>query len=121
MILQVKFVTAQLPVLSDSIYSHILNESRDLRVILPVEYKEGSGQRYEVLYILDGEWYQELVPNIYNFAQSAGFVPTSIFVLIRNRYDRGRNLRDRDFSLTKMNNDSSLEAQTGFMISLPGR
>jgi predicted alpha/beta superfamily hydrolase len=94
------------PFLKDSIYSAILQESRELHVILPNGYQPGSAQRYEVLYILDGEWYQQLVPFTYNFAQSAGYLPSSIFVLIRNRYRDGRNLRDRDFSPTHIADDS---------------
>jgi predicted alpha/beta superfamily hydrolase len=94
------------PYLKDSIYSAILQESRDLHVILPNGYQPGSAQRYEVLYILDGEWYQQLVPSTYNFAESAGYLPLSIFVLIRNRYRDGRNLRDRDFSPTHIADDS---------------
>jgi len=88
------------PVLKDSIHSAILNETRELHVILPKGYQPGSAQRYEMLYILDGEWYQELVPFTYNFAASAGYLPDCIFVLVRNRYSGGRNLRDRDFSPT---------------------
>lgn len=95
-----------LPVLSDSVHSAILNETRELHVILPKEYQPGSAQRYEVLYILDGEWYQELVPFTYNFAVSAGYLPPSIFVLVRNRYSGGRNLRDRDFSPTRIASDA---------------
>lgn len=95
-----------LPFLNDSIHSEILNETRELRVILPKEYQPGSAQRYEVLYILDGEWLQELVPFTYNFAESAQYLPKSIFVLVRNRYSRGRNLRDRDFSPTHVAADS---------------
>src|SRR4051812_42718721 len=94
------------PVINDSIRSAILNETRELRIILPKDYAPGSADHYEVLYILDGEWYQELVPFTYNFAESAGYAPKSIFVLIRNRYKDGRNLRDRDFSPTHVSFDS---------------
>jgi predicted alpha/beta superfamily hydrolase len=94
------------PSLNDSIHSGILNETRELHIILPKSYQPGSAQRYEVLYILDGDWYQELVPFTYNFARSAGYLPESIFVLIRNRYSGGRNLRDRDFSPTHIAADS---------------
>jgi predicted alpha/beta superfamily hydrolase len=55
---------------------------------------------------LDGEWYYELVPFTYNFAESANYIPKSIFVLIRNRYLNGLNLRGRDFSPTKIPQDS---------------
>jgi hypothetical protein len=59
-----------------------------------------------VVYILDGEWYYDLVPFTYNFAESAKYLPKSIFVLIRNRYLNGLNLRGRDFSPTRVPGDS---------------
>ena len=86
----------------DSIHSEILKENRELRVVLPKDYQAGSLYRYEVVYVLDGEWYQELIPFIYNFGEFAGYFPKSIFVFVHNRYSAGRNLRDRDFSPTKV-------------------
>lgn len=100
------FPQASLPPLTDSIESKILNETRGLQVILPKDYKPGSNEKFEVVYILDGEWYHELVPFTYNFAESAHYIPKSMFVLIRNRYRDGVNLRGRDFSPTKIPEDS---------------
>lgn len=102
------FVPAQpaLPPLTDSIDSKILNETRGIQVKLPGDYKAGSNEKYEVVYILDGEWYHELVPFTYGFAHSANYIPKAVFVLIRNRYVNGRNLRDRDFSPTPMAGDT---------------
>src|SRR5688500_10691228 len=87
-------LTAQptLPPLTDSIHSKILNETRGIQVIMPEDYKPGSTEKYEIVYILDGEWYWDLVPFTYNFAASANYIPKSIFVLIRNRYLDGVNL-----------------------------
>lgn len=96
-----------LPPLTDSIHSKILNETRGIQVIMPEEYKPGSKEKYEIVYILDGEWYWDLVPFTYNFAASANYIPKSIFVLIRNRYLNGVNLRGRDFTPTKVTPDSS--------------
>ena len=42
-------------VISDSIYSNILNEGRSIKVVLPEEYKPGSTDKYEVIYLTDGE------------------------------------------------------------------
>lgn len=95
-----------LPPLTDSINSKILSETRGIQVKLPAEYKEGSGEKYEVVYILDGEWYHELVPFTFSFAHSANYTPKTIFVLIRNRYVNGRNMRDRDFSPTPLPGDT---------------
>lgn len=97
---------AKLPPLTDSIDSKILNETRGIQVIMPGDYHPASGKRYEVVYILDGEWYYELVPYTFNFAQSAEYTPKHIFVLIRNKYNNGRNMRDRDFSPTQLKEDT---------------
>ncbi|MBN2419208.1 MAG: hypothetical protein JXL81_07475, partial [Deltaproteobacteria bacterium] len=40
----------------DSIYSNILREQRDLRIKLPDGYRPDSTDKYEVIYITDGEW-----------------------------------------------------------------
>lgn len=90
------------PVIRDSIYSDILKEQRSIKVLLPPEYKTNTDQTFEVLYVLDGEWYTEQVPFIYNFVASSGYAPPVIFVVLPNTYVDGRNLRDRDFSPTKM-------------------
>jgi predicted alpha/beta superfamily hydrolase len=97
--------TAQpaLPPLTDSIDSKILGETRGIQVIFPKEYK--NGEKLEIVYILDGEWYYDLVPFAFNFAQSAKYIPQNIFVLIRNRYKDGVNIRNRDFSPTKIPED----------------
>ena len=93
------------PGIRDSIYSETLKEKRIIQVILPKDYKAESGEKYEVLYVLDGEWYMEQVPFIYNFAMTSGYVPKCIFVLIPNTYVNSINLRDRDFSPTHINLD----------------
>lgn len=81
----------------DSIFSTSLKETRKVQVILPVDYDIKTKDFYDVLYILDGEWYTELLPNAYNFAKSGGFVPNTILVLIPNLYINGVNQRNRDF------------------------
>ena len=93
------------PGIRDSLYSDVLKETRRLQVVLPKSYEQKKDARYEVLYILDGEWYMEQIPFIYNFTVSARFAPENIFVLIPNTYREGANLRDRDFSPTKVNGD----------------
>ncbi|MBA4054811.1 MAG: hypothetical protein C0490_08880 [Marivirga sp.] len=102
------------PGIRDSIYSDILKEHRVIQVVLPKNYKPDSNTKYEVLYVLDGEWYMEQIPFIYNFAVNAKFVPENIFVLIPNTYVNGVNIRARDFSPTKVNNDSILGGADNF-------
>ena len=58
-------------VINDSIYSDILKEERSIKIIMPDNYKSGSSERYEVIYLTDGEWVAELFPFIYKFARGA--------------------------------------------------
>lgn len=95
------------PGIRDSIYSNVLKETRVIQVVIPKGYQPEKNSKYEVLYVLDGEWYMEQIPFIYNFTVNAKFAPENIFVLIPNTYLNGVNLRDRDFSPTKIDNDST--------------
>lgn len=81
----------------DSISSTSLKETRKIQVILPAGYDVKEKDSYDVIYVLDGEWYTELLPNAYHFAKSGGFVPNTILVLIPNVYVNGVNQRNRDF------------------------
>lgn len=85
------------PVISDSIFSKVLNEERSIKIILPDTYKPGSSERYEVIYLTDGEWVSELFPFIYRFAKGENYVPPVIIVAVPNTYINGANQRDRDF------------------------
>lgn len=97
-----KGFTQNWPGVKDSIYSNELKEFRDFQVVLPEDYNQSPLDKYEVLYILDAEWYMAQVPFIYNFVVTANFAPQSIFVLIPNTYIEKNNLRSRDFSPTEM-------------------
>jgi predicted alpha/beta superfamily hydrolase len=92
------FVVAQeFSAIRDSIYYEAQKEQRILEIILPQNYKPGSDEKYEVIYVLDGEWNISLVPYIHDFARGEGFVPPAIFVGLPNVYPNGQNQRDRDF------------------------
>jgi len=82
---------------SDSIYSSILKEERTIKVLLPDTWKPGSAEKYEVIYITDGEWAMEPFSFVYKFAQGENFVPPAIIVSVPNRYINKANQRDRDF------------------------
>ncbi len=84
-------------VINDSIYSDILKEQRSIKVLLPDNYKSGSSERYEVIYLTDGEWVAELFPFIYKFARGENYVPPVIIVALPNTYINKANQRDRDF------------------------
>lgn len=89
----------------DSTYSEILKESRTLEIRMPKGYEAGSGETYEVIYILDGEWNLENFSFIYNFAMEDEFVPPVILVALPNTYIEGQNMRDRDFLPLEMKNN----------------
>jgi len=64
--------SAQLPGIKDSIYSKAIGEGRTLQIQLPKEYKPGSGDKYQVLYLLDGEWNAELFEQTQGWAKQWG-------------------------------------------------
>ncbi len=84
-------------VISDSIYSGALNEWRSIKVVLPENYKTESSDKFEVIYLTDGEWVVNLFPFIYKFAKNEQYVPPAIIVALPNTYIKGANQRDRDF------------------------
>jgi predicted alpha/beta superfamily hydrolase len=84
-------------VISDSIFSGILKEERSIKILLPETYKPGSAEKYEVIYLTDGEWALDLFSYIYKFAQGENFVPPAIIVAVPNSYINKANQRDRDF------------------------
>ncbi|MBN1396759.1 MAG: chitobiase/beta-hexosaminidase C-terminal domain-containing protein [Bacteroidetes bacterium] len=84
-------------VVRDSLYSEALQEKRYLEILLPDKYEQKAGEKYEVIYLLDGEWNINLVPFIHRFAQQENYLPPAIFVGLPNTYNNGVNQRDRDF------------------------
>ncbi len=91
----------------ESVYSEVLDETRVLRVHLPMEYSPDS--TYDVLYATDGEWNTPYIDYIRNFAVIEGFMPEIILVGIENIYIDSVNQRRRDFLLNKY----PVETQTG--------
>ena len=85
------------PVISDSIYSSVLKEQRSIKILLPETYKPGSTDKYEAIYLTDGEWAMGPFSFIYKFAQDENYVPPAIIVAIPNKYISKANQRDRDF------------------------
>jgi len=86
-------VSAQvLPGKREIIKSAILNENRTIQVILPDKYKPGSGDKYDVLYVLDGETNTKEATDFQYFEEGRGAMPPIIIVGI---FDTNRN---RDFT-----------------------
>lgn len=89
--------TAQdLPGRRDSLYSGILKEERIIQVLLPETYKPGSAEKYDVLYILDGDSNLKSISAIQQFAQSESHMPPMILVAVFNTH------RDRDLLPTRV-------------------
>lgn len=79
-----------LPGKRDSINSGILNEKRIIQVVLPKKYKPGAAEKYDVLYVLDGEGNTQTAADIQRFVENEGFMPPTIIVGILNT-DRNRD------------------------------
>src|SRR6478609_1900845 len=81
-------VAQQLPGKRDSIYSDILKEKRIIQVLLPENYK--PEEKYEVMYVLDGESSIKLISTIQQFTQNESYMPPLIIVAVFNT-DRNRD------------------------------
>ncbi|MEP6748282.1 MAG: alpha/beta hydrolase-fold protein, partial [Bacteroidota bacterium] len=88
-----------LPIMHDSLYSEVLKEGRRLEIVLPANYDPSSAEKYDVLYITDGEWNTRIVSNIRQFL-NIQFIPENIIVSIPNVYPNDANQRGRDFTPT---------------------
>lgn len=80
----------------DTIYSEILKEKRMMEVLLPETYKPDNKERYDVIYVLDGEWNTKIVWQVYEYLASKLLVPKNIIVSIPHNDINGNNQRDRD-------------------------
>jgi predicted alpha/beta superfamily hydrolase len=97
--------TQNLTIHNDSLYSDILKEQRAIRVIFPSTYKPELKEKFDVLYVLDGEWNTPLTEHLRQFLAYGKFIPDNmIIVSVPNLYQEGLNMRDRDFTPTKVEN-----------------
>ena len=95
----------------DSLYSDILKEQRPIKIILPKKYNPSLTDRFDVLYVLDGEWNTSLAEKAYEFLEYAKFIPANmIIVSVPNCYKNGINMRDRDFTPTSTENNEGKSA-----------
>lgn len=75
----------------DSLYSKILQESREIYVQLPASYDPASDQKYPVVFVLDGEVLMDAVATVYNYYYG-GFLPEMVLIGIANYENRTRDL-----------------------------
>lgn len=93
---QAQLLTAK----QDSVYSNVLKQNRPVEVYLPKEFEADATQRYETLYVLDGDWNTKIVADIVNFMHQVLFIPPVIVVDVPNVIDEHGNTRDHDFTPT---------------------
>lgn len=76
----------------DSLNSDILKEKRLFQVFMPENYKPGSTNKYDVLYVLDGgNWNTGLITKVQRFLQGESYMPPTIIVSVMG-IDRNKDL-----------------------------
>lgn len=87
-----------LPAKPDSVDSVILGQKRAIEVYLPQEADKNPTQRYETIYVLDGDWNTQIVVRTIEFMRQVGRMPPVIVVSVPNFIDEhGVNSRDNNF------------------------
>jgi len=90
-----------LPAKADSFYSNVLGQKRAIEVYLPQESDKDAAQRYETIYVLDGDWNSKIVVEVVTFMRQVGFMPPVLVVSVPNFFDeKGVNSRDHDLTPT---------------------
>src|ERR1700693_4412525 len=90
---------AFLPAKSDSVESLVLGQHRAIEVYLPEESVKDPQQRFETLYVLDGDWNAKIVTDVVAFMRQLGMLPPVIIVSVPNYFDaKGVNSRDHDLT-----------------------
>ena len=90
-----------LPAKADSFHSEVLGQQRAIEVYLPQESAKDATQRYETIYVLDGDWNTKIVVDVVTFMRQVGIMPSVIVVSVPNFFDdKGINSRDHDLTPT---------------------
>lgn len=90
---------ALLPAKPDSVESLVLGQHRAIEVYLPEESAKDPRQRFETLYVLDGDWNAKIVTDVVAFMRQLGMLPPVIVVSVPNYFDaKGVNSRDHDLT-----------------------
>jgi predicted alpha/beta superfamily hydrolase len=101
-----------LPGKRDSLYSAVLKEDRVIQVLLPENFNPASAQKYDVLYILDGDGNLNTISDVQQFAQNESFMPPMIMVAVFNTN------RDRDMTPTHVDQLASSGGADKFLAFL---
>lgn len=84
----------------DSLYSDILNESREIYIHLPESFDKGSKRKYPVIYVLDGEVILKAAATVYDFYWG-GYMPEMVIIGISNNKNRTRDLTTSEVELRR--------------------
>ena len=93
----------------DSVFSNILNESREFWVKLPENYNPESDVKYPVIYLIDGFSLKNNLETVYN-NYWGHYLPHMILVGISNSNNRTRDLT---ISQVKTRRGGSVDTETG--------
>ena len=105
-----------LPPKHASIESAVLKQKRDIDVYLPAESEKNPAQRYETIYVIDGDWNAKLVVQTVDFLKNTGFMPPVIVVSVPNFFDdQGVNWRDHDLTPTPQPNEKNSGGAANFL------
>ena len=86
------------PPVHDALTSAALSQARVIDVYLPKDADKNPAQKYETIYVLDGDWNTELVVQTVDFLEGRGLMPPVIVVSVPNHVDDGVNSRDHDLT-----------------------
>ena len=75
----------------DSLYSNVLQESREIYIQFPESFNPESDVKYPVAYILDGDVMLNALHTVHSY-YNGGFIPEMILVGISNAENRTRDL-----------------------------
>jgi predicted alpha/beta superfamily hydrolase len=101
----------------DTIYSEILKEKRIIEVLLPEIQKSDTNEKYDVLYVTDGEWNMKIISPIYQYLAEKWLIPKNIIISIPHNNLQGINLRERDL-IPPHDNDSLAGRADNFLSFL---
>ncbi len=108
-----------LPAKADSFDSSVLGQKRTIEVYLPQESAKDATQRYETIYVLDGDWNAKIVVDVVTFMRQVGFMPPVIVVSVPNFFDeKGINSRDHDLTPTVVADQSRSGGAAAFLSFL---
>jgi predicted alpha/beta superfamily hydrolase len=108
-----------LPAKADALDSAVLKQKRSIEVYLPEESAKEPAQRYETLYVLDGDWNAKIVVDTVTFMRKVGFLPPVIVVSVPNFFDEhGVNSRDHDLTPTVVSDQPRSGGAADFLAFL---